>query len=220
MDNFILSCAGYCVATYVLGIGDRHNDNIMITRGPSFAYSLPVHSFYTRRDRVASLTTCRLYGAAIQRDSPLGPGRALTLPCGWNIADGKLFHIDFGHFLGNFKSKFGIKREKAPFVFTSQFAHVMGGQDSAQFDRFCDVCGQAYNVVRRNGHTLLALFTLMLSTGIPELRVLEDIDYLKEMLSLDMTDEQASQKMRQLVLECMNCKTTKVNNIVHILAHG
>ena len=28
--------------------------------GPFFAYSLPVHSFYTRRDRVASLTTCRL----------------------------------------------------------------------------------------------------------------------------------------------------------------
>ena len=35
---------------------------------------------------MASLTTCRLHGAAIQRASPLGPGRALTLPCGWNNA--------------------------------------------------------------------------------------------------------------------------------------
>ena len=56
--------------------------NDCLNRGPSFAYSLPVHSFHTRRDRVASLTTCRLHGAAIQRASPLGPGRALTLPCG------------------------------------------------------------------------------------------------------------------------------------------
>ena len=52
--------------------------------GPSFAYSLPVHPVHTRRDRVASLTTCRLHGAAIRSASPLGPGRALTLPCGWN----------------------------------------------------------------------------------------------------------------------------------------
>jgi phosphatidylinositol-4,5-bisphosphate 3-kinase len=61
-ENFIRSCAGYAVATFCLGIGDRHSGNIMLTKS------------------------------------------------------GHLFHIDFGHFLGNFKSKFGINRGKAVLI--------------------------------------------------------------------------------------------------------
>jgi hypothetical protein len=35
------------------------------------------------------------------------------------------FYTDFGHFLGNFKAKFGVKRERDKFVFTPEMANVL-----------------------------------------------------------------------------------------------
>jgi len=32
MDTYVRSCAGYCVITYVLGVGDRHLDNLLLTK--------------------------------------------------------------------------------------------------------------------------------------------------------------------------------------------
>ena len=32
MDTYVKSCAGYCVVTYLLGVGDRHFDNLLLTK--------------------------------------------------------------------------------------------------------------------------------------------------------------------------------------------
>eukprot|EP01044_Picomonas_judraskeda_P016860 COSAG03_NODE_3068_length_2250_cov_1.757787_1_plen_68_part_00 len=66
---------------------------------------------------------------------------------------------------------------------------------------------------------MLALFTLMISTGIPELRELEDIHYLRDMMSLELDTAQATGKMEGLLMECYKSKATKFNNAVHIIAH-
>eukprot|EP01136_Pigoraptor_vietnamica_P032641 Opistho-1_new@94732 len=167
VQTFTLSCAGYCVATYVLGIGDWHNDNIMVTKS------------------------------------------------------GHLFHIDFGHFLGNFKSKFGVKRERAPFVLTPDFVFVMGRRDGEQFARFQEYCCQAYLILRRHANMLINLFAMMLSTGIPELKSVEDIYYLRDALCLGMSEEQAANSFKDLIFECLRLSwSTQLNWAIHNFAHS
>ncbi|XP_056279793.1 phosphatidylinositol 4,5-bisphosphate 3-kinase catalytic subunit delta isoform isoform X2 [Pseudoliparis swirei] len=128
IEEFTLSCAGYCVATYVLGIGDRHNDNIMIRE------------------------------------------------------TGQLFHIDFGHFLGNFKRKLGINRERVPFILTYDFVHVIQQgrtNNSEKFERFRGYCERAYKILCRNAMLFVNLFAMMKAAGLPELTSFKDIQYLK-----------------------------------------
>ncbi|KAK8372427.1 hypothetical protein O3P69_013075, partial [Scylla paramamosain] len=122
VDNFSKSCAAYCVATFVLGIGDRHPSNIMVSR------------------------------------------------------DGMIFHIDFGHILGNFKKKFGIPRERVPFVLTSDFLLVIAKgaenpKDSQEFQRFQQLCGKAYLALRHHYRLLAVLFCQLVNTGMPEVQV-------------------------------------------------
>uniref|UniRef100_UPI00358FAC9D phosphatidylinositol 4,5-bisphosphate 3-kinase catalytic subunit delta isoform n=1 Tax=Myxine glutinosa TaxID=7769 RepID=UPI00358FAC9D len=168
IEEFTLSCAGYCVATYVLGIGDRHSDNIMIRE------------------------------------------------------TGQLFHIDFGHFLGNFKSKFGIKRERVPFILTYDFVHVIQEgktNNGVKFDRFRKYCEDAYMILRKNGHVFLNLFALTLAAGLPELTSPKDICYLKETLALEKRESEAlkqfSQKFNEALRESWK---TKVMWMAHNVA--
>jgi hypothetical protein len=108
-ENFVKSLAGFCVATCVLGIGDRHPGNVMV------------------------------------KDN------------------GIFFHIDYGHFLGNFKYKFGIKRERAPFLLTPDMAHVY--TKTGREEQFKSICVKAYNILRKNANRLINLFIIMSSAG-------------------------------------------------------
>ena len=164
IENFMLSNVAYCLATFVLGIGDRHNDNIMIKK------------------------------------------------------NGELFHIDFGHFLGHFKYKMGIKRERAPFVFTRQFQSVLGGDDSDKFKEFKDKLEKGYLILRNHKEVIITLLSILLCTGIPELNE-KSLRFLENSLFLKKDDKEALEYLDKKLTESMDSVSTKLNFAFHIVAN-
>eukprot|EP00069_Balaena_mysticetus_P008864 bmy_06054T0 len=133
--------------------------------------------------------------------------------------NGQLFHIDFGHFLGNFKTKFGINRERVPFILTYDFVHVIQQgktNNSEKFERFRGYCERAYTILRRHGLLFLHLFALMRAAGLPELSCSKDIQYLKDSLALGKTEEEALKHFRVKFNEALRESwKTKVNWLAH-----
>ena len=97
---------------------------------------------------------------------------------------GRFLHIDFGHFLGNFKEKFGFKREKAPFIFTPAMAAVLGGEGSPQYAAFVHLACHLFRATRQHARLITTLFTMMQSCGIPELRSVADVEWIERKLLL------------------------------------
>jgi len=162
INNFVVSCAAYCVASYVLGLGDRHNDNLMMTR------------------------------------------------------EGHFFHIDFGHILGNFKSKLGIKRERAPFIFTPAMKEVI----DEKYDDFVQLCCHCYNILRDNASLLVSLVSLAIPCNLPELREEKDVLWIYEKLLLGATDEEAAEHFKDELEASLKTVGTRVNDSFHMLAHA
>ncbi len=60
----------------------------------------------------------------------------------------------------------------------------------------------------------------MKCTGIPELRSVEDIEYLRDVLVLGKTEEQAAEHFRQQIQRCLKLQwSTQFNWFTHNLVH-
>ena len=166
VDHFLVSCVGYCISTHILGIGDRHNDNIMMQ------------------------------------------------------SDGHFFHIDFGHFLGNFKKKFGIEREKTPFIFTPPMARLLGGVESYRYQQFQQKFYEGMKILRSQANFLITLLCLMIPCGIPELRSEKDVVWVFDHLRLFDSKEELKEYINGKIEESRTCKTTLWNDAAHMIRHA
>jgi len=143
--------------------------------------------------------------------------------------NGILFHIDFGHFLGNFKEKqiggglIKFNRERSPFVFTSLMKYAIDeGIDDAQLYReFVQWIFKAYSEIRIRFKFFLNLLLLMLPSQMPELIREEDVEYLKDALCLDLTTFQdIAVHVEKTLKLCLSDKYRLVDNGIHATKHA
>jgi len=109
-------------------------------------------------------------------------------------------------------------------VFTRDFAHAMGhgapagSASAARYAKFLELAEQAFLVLRKHGHTLLALFSLMVDCGIPELATGADMAWMQRALMPGLSEAAAGAAFRALVHRSLNNSTTRVNHALHLLA--
>lgn len=127
--------ARYIMFVYLMGIGDRHNDNLMLNKTG-------------------------------------------------------FFHIDFGHILGHYKSKLGIKRETHSFLFTKAYYNVLGGENHPNFQEFMRNALGCYRVMRQNYLLFYPLLELMRESGIDDIASDNDTRFFLKACRLDRRGEE------------------------------
>ncbi|PAV60950.1 hypothetical protein WR25_25786 isoform B [Diploscapter pachys] len=165
-ENFTRSCAAWCVITYVLGIGDRHNDNILVT------------------------------------------------------TKGHVFHIDFGKYMGDWQMAAGFRRDRVPFVFTSEMFFVINGgrnQATESYQTFIDYCCKAFNCLRRNRTNLTNLLRMMACSDVPGINM-DSLAFVEKNLMLDLSETNATMQFTEMIQSSLKSLSTRLNFVAHTLA--
>ncbi len=83
------------------------------------------------------------------------------------------------------------------------------------------MCGDAYLALHENANLLIALFTMMLSTGIPELQSMDDISYLRQTLQVEKTRNEALKYFETQLDEAHGgAWSTKIDWFFHCVKHS
>lgn len=157
--RMITTGAGSFVAAYVLGVRDRHHDNILIC-----------------------------------------------------TVDGSLFHIDFGHILGD-----ETTIDTGGFAITPDLKEVMISVDPNSWELFVKLCVTAYKILRDHSRLLISFATMLMAPFQSQETVRR---FIADRLKVNLEEVAALAKLRDKVQSAPTRLKTKFKNVVHGIATG
>ncbi|KAG5448570.1 Phosphatidylinositol 4-phosphate 3-kinase C2 domain-containing subunit alpha [Clonorchis sinensis] len=190
LDNFLRSLAGCCVTTYVLGVGDRHNDNIMVRFSghlfhvdfaKAFGHAQTFAGF--KRDRVPFVLTHDMFHVLQAYSKELNDASSTNSSS--SLPAGSRLHR---------ASREGVQL-------------------------FIDYCCQAYNLIRKHAYSLIFLLDMSLSMNIPGV-TRDSVRYLMSTLQLELSEQEASQHFTGLIRKTLSSRAPALNFFVHGLAQA
>ncbi|CAF0916509.1 unnamed protein product [Adineta ricciae] len=173
LSKFRKSCAAYCTAGFIIGLGDRHPSNIMLT------------------------------------------------------PDGRLFHVDFGHILGDYV-KFGniFPRETTSIVLVEPFLYVINNRksnDTTEYRDFIQICLQTFRLLREHATSIFGLLYLIIYARLPLLNNVTHLNYLRQALFLTgekpYESKSAVQAYKRKIESAQNDTRRFLDWIAHAFVH-
>jgi len=150
------SAAGAFIGSYVLGVRDRHSDNIIIHK-----------------------------------------------------TDGYLFHIDFGHVLGD-----TVTIDTGPFPITPELKAMIG---PAAWPHFVTLCGKAFLALRKQFSLICNYAEMMLSPIASPEKVRT---FMKQVLMMETAPQPAVELIKAMIEQAPSSYKTRLKNALHGIAVG
>jgi phosphatidylinositol 3-kinase len=209
LDTFVRSCgmitrvtakliltsvilAGYSVLTYVMGVGDRHLDNLLCAPNGEFMEN------FINRFLMCFTRSFLPWWVYIQ----------LLI-----LSNSIIRAVDYGYILGRDPKPF-----PPPVKVSKEMVDGMGGANSTHYNRFKNYCFTAFTILRKNANLILNLVSLMVDANIPDIKHRDVHQQIQEKFRLDLMEEDALKHFEAILNE--TSYITVVFDRFHNIAQG
>ncbi|OMJ20410.1 Phosphatidylinositol 3-kinase, nodule isoform [Smittium culicis] len=209
MENYVKSCAGYCVITYILGVGDRHLDNLLITNsGKLFHVDFGYILGNDPKPFPPPIKLCKEMVEAMNFSTKNIQTMQKEYPTNALSSNSRMFSNSPLNDSSLSTTSSSANQKHQQLINTSKL-----------YDQFKSNCFISYSLLRKieNSNLIVSLFNLMAKSGLPDISDEPDraIMFIENRLRLDLNDEMATQFLQNTINDSISALFPQVMETIH-----